>query len=199
MTSHDQHGACVYVKAFWDSWPFHKSWWPPVRKRRVSMLALTPSIWKNNYHWDSKEALKCNTATTTNHGNNNYLLHHFIHSLWLQCWCHWGCLSLALSSQCWSPCRRLWRLCQDTQPNLPVLLPLLPSHRCHQQSGGLRLFSLQCWQCLHDLLRHLSWSFPEMLPVKPSNCLHDWQQPPSHHFKVEFQYLCTLWHKGTLA
>ena len=31
--------------------------------------------------------------------------------------------------------RRLWRLCRDAQLILPVLLPLLLSHRCHQQSG----------------------------------------------------------------
>ena len=53
----------------------------------------------------------------------------------------------------WSPCRRLWSLCQDAQLNLPALLPLLLSHRCHQQSGDRWLFCLQCWQCLHDLLK----------------------------------------------
>ena len=31
---------------------------------------------------------------------------------------------------------RLWRFCQDAQLNLPVLLPLLLSHQCHQLSGG---------------------------------------------------------------
>ena len=35
------------------------------------------------------------------------------------------------------PCRRLWRLCQDAQLNLPVHLPLPLSHQCHQQNGGL--------------------------------------------------------------
>ena len=54
-------------------------------------------------------------------------------------------------AQLWSPCCRLWRLCQDAQLNLPVLPPLLLSHQCHQQSRGLWLFCLQCWQCLHDL------------------------------------------------
>ena len=39
-----------------------------------------------------------------------------------------------------------------------VLLSLLLSHRCYHQSGDWWLFSLQCWQCLHDLLRRLSWS-----------------------------------------
>ena len=34
-----------------------------------------------------------------------------------------------------SPCRRLWRLCRDTQLILQNLLSLLLSHRCHQQSG----------------------------------------------------------------
>ena len=75
---------------------------------------------------------------------------------------HWCCLSSAWSSQHWSPCCRLWRLCQDIQLNLPVLLPLLLNHQCHQQSGGWWLFYLQCWQCLCDLLRRLSWSFPEI-------------------------------------
>ena len=36
-----------------------------------------------------------------------------------------------------SPCRRLWRLCRDAQLILPVLLPLLLSHRCHQQKRRL--------------------------------------------------------------
>ena len=49
--------------------------------------------------------------------------------------CHWCCLSSAWSSRQGSPCRRLWRLCRDAQLILPVLLPLLLSHRCHQQSG----------------------------------------------------------------
>ena len=64
-------------------------------------------------------------------------------------------LSSAWSSQHWSPCRRLWRLCQDAQLNLPALLPLLLSLQCHQQSGGWWLFCFQCWQYLCDLLRRL--------------------------------------------
>ena len=72
------------------------------------------------------------------------------------------CLSSAWSSWHWSPCRRLWRLCRDAQLSLPVFLPLLLSHQCHQQSGGWWLFCLQYWQCLHDLLRRLLWSFPEI-------------------------------------
>ena len=56
------------------------------------------------------------------------------------CWCHWCCLSSAWSSRHWSPCRRLWRLCLDAQLISPVLLPLLLSHRCHQQSGDWWLF-----------------------------------------------------------
>ena len=71
-------------------------------------------------------------------------------------------LSSTWSSRHWSPCRRLWRLFQDAQLNLPVLLHLLLSHQCHQQSGGWRLFCLQYWQCLHDLLMRLPWSFPEI-------------------------------------
>ena len=59
------------------------------------------------------------------------------------CWCHWCSLSSAWSSQHWSPCRRLWRLCRDTQLILPVFLPLLLGHRCHQQSGDWWLFCLQ--------------------------------------------------------
>ena len=59
-----------------------------------------------------------------------------VHLLWSLCWCYWCCLSSAWSSRHWSPCRRLWRLCQDAQLNMPVLLPLLLSHQCHQQSGG---------------------------------------------------------------
>ena len=68
----------------------------------------------------------------------------------------------AWSSLHWSPCRMLYRLCRGAQLILPLLLPLLLSHRCHEQSGEWWLFCLQCWQCLHDLLRHLSWSFSEI-------------------------------------
>ena len=78
------------------------------------------------------------------------------------CLCHWCCLSSAWSSRHWSPCRRLWRLCRDVKLILPVLLPLLLLHRCNQQSGDWWLFCLQCWQCLRDLLRRLSWSFQEI-------------------------------------
>ena len=78
------------------------------------------------------------------------------------CWCHWCCLSSASSSRCWSPCRWLWRLCRDAQLILPALPPVVLSHWCHQQSRDWWLFCLQCWQCLRDLLRHLSWSFPEI-------------------------------------
>ena len=66
-----------------------------------------------------------------------------VHSLWSLCWCHW-CLSSAWSSRHWSACRRLWRLCQDAQLNLPVLLPLLLSHqwrhRQHQHWQGWNQF-----------------------------------------------------------
>ena len=78
------------------------------------------------------------------------------------CWCHWCRLSSAWSSRHWSPCRRLWRFRRDTQLILPVLLPLLQSHRCHQQSRDWWLFCLRCWQSLRDRLRRLSWSFPEI-------------------------------------
>ena len=44
------------------------------------------------------------------------------------------CFSSAWSSRHWSPCRRLWRLCQDAQLILTVLLALLLSHRCHQKA-----------------------------------------------------------------
>ena len=71
-------------------------------------------------------------------------------------------LSSAWSSRYWSPCHRLCTLCRDAQLILPVLTLLL-SHRCHQQSGDWWLLCLQCWRCLCDLLRRLSWSFPECL------------------------------------
>ena len=49
-------------------------------------------------------------------------------------------------------------LCVDASSSSFLL-----SHRCHQQSGDWwLLFCLQCWQCLHDLLRPLSWSSPEI-------------------------------------
>ena len=54
----------------------------------------------------------------------------------------------------------LWKLCRDTQLIVPVILLLLLGHQCHQQSRDWWLFCLQCWQCHHDLLRRLSWSFP---------------------------------------
>ena len=101
----------------------------------------------------------------------NYKLSQGIWSLWLSqasvhvleslCEGRWCCLSSAWSSRHWSLCRRLWRLCRDAQLILPVLLPLLLSYRCHQQSGDWWLFCLQCWQCLHDLLKRLSWSLEE--------------------------------------
>ena len=74
-------------------------------------------------------------------------------------WCY---LSSAWFSRHWSPCHRLWRLCRDTQLILQIL-PLLLSHQCHKQSQDWWLFCLQCWQCLHDLLRCVSWHFPDML------------------------------------
>ena len=52
-------------------------------------------------------------------------------------------LSSAQSSWHWSPRCRLWRLCRDAQLIFPVLISLLLSHQCHQQSGGWWLFCLQ--------------------------------------------------------
>ena len=72
------------------------------------------------------------------------------------------CLSLTWSSQHWSPCCTLCRLCQDTQLILLVLPPILLSHQCHRQSRNWWLFYFECWQCLCDLLRRLSWSFPKI-------------------------------------
>ena len=87
-----------------------------------------------------------------------------VHSLWSLCWCHWCCLSSAWSSRHWSPCRRLWRLCQDAQLKMPGLLPLLLSHQCHHQSGGWWLF-FQFGLFFTNLLIYLLtlktfWDFP---------------------------------------
>ena len=56
---------------------------------------------------------------------------------------------------------------------LPVLVPLLLSHRCHQQSTDWWLFCLKCWHCLLDLLMRLSWSFPK----SSSENKHPWWAP----------------------
>ena len=55
-------------------------------------------------------------------------------------------LSPAWSSWHWSPCQRLWRLCQDAQLNLPVLLPLLLSNQCQQQISCERLVCFTKYQ-----------------------------------------------------
>ena len=116
-----------------------------------------------------------------------------VHLLWSLCWCHWCCLSSAWSSQHWSQCRRLWRLCWDAQLILPVLLPLLLSHWCRQQSGGWWLFCLKWWQCCYDLLRRLSWSFPEI-------CWRVWVRvdiPVRLQLWLGTSLLCCCW-KGLL-
>ena len=87
----------------------------------------------------------------------------------------------------WSPCRWLRGLSWDAQLILPVL-PLLLSHRCRQRSGDRWLFCLQCWQCLRDHLRRLSWSFPkicwrgwwEYTSLSDSNCCSE----PVHYAAV---------------
>ena len=84
----------------------------------------------------------------------------FVRLLCSPCWCSCCCLSSTWSFRHWSPCRRLRRLCRGTPHILPVLLPLLLSHRCHQESGDWWLLSLQWWQCLRDLPRYMPWSFP---------------------------------------
>ena len=68
---------------------------------------------------------------------------------WSLCWCYWCCLSSAWSSRHWSPCHRLWMFCQDAELNLPVPLPLLLSHQCHQRSRRWWLF------CLHNRHKQL--------------------------------------------
>ena len=45
------------------------------------------------------------------------------------------------------------------QLNLPVLLPFLLSHQCHQQSGGWWLFCLQCWHSMLFVLLYADGSF----------------------------------------
>ena len=85
--------------------------------------------------------------------------------------------------------RRLWRLFRDAQLILPVLLLLLLSHRCHQQCGDWWSFCLQCWQCLHDLLRSLSWSFPEI-------CWRGWERvdiPVGLKLMFRTSLLCCCW------
>ena len=112
-----------------------------------------------------------------------------LHLLWSLCWCHWCYLSSAWSSQHWSPCRRLSRLCRNAQLILPVLLPLQLSHRWHQQSGGWWLFCLQCWQGLRDLLRHLPWSFRE-------TCWRGWVRvdiPVRLQLLFRTSILCCCW------
>ena len=68
-----------------------------------------------------------------------------VHLLWSPCWCRWCCLSSTWSPSHWSQCRKLWKLCRVAQLILPVL-PLMLSHRRHQQSGDWWLFCLQSWQ-----------------------------------------------------
>ena len=99
------------------------------------------------------------------------------------------CLSSAWSSRHWSPCHRLWRLCRGAQLILPVILPLLLSPRRHQQSGDWWFLCLWCWQCLHDLLRHLSWSFPEI-------CWREWVRvviPIGFQLLFGTSLLCCCW------
>ena len=77
----------------------------------------------------------------------------FVHSLWILYWCYWCCLSWAWSSRHWSPCRRLRRLCRDAQLILPVLLPLLLSHQCHQQSRAcLQRLTVPSWSSKASVL-----------------------------------------------
>ena len=117
------------------SWRASRAWNP-------HQLYLSPDTWSL---WQSKAS---------------------VHLLWSLCWCHWCCLSSAWSSRHWSPCRRLWRLCHLIYAHLTLpVLPLLLSHRCHQQSGDWWFFCLQCWQCLHDLLRRLSSATLQSLTI----------------------------------
>ena len=96
-----------------------------------------------------------------------------VHSLWSLCRCHWCCLSSAWSSRHWFPCRRLWRLCQDAQLNLPVLLPLLLSHQCHQQSGDWWLFRLQCWQVI--LVITFTSTIKSKMKVENDGTVSNWE------------------------
>ena len=47
---------------------------------------------------------------------------------------------VTVSSSCPFTCHRLRRLCWDAQRILPILLPFLLSHQCHQQRGDWWLF-----------------------------------------------------------
>ena len=113
----------------------------------------------------------------------------FIRLLWPPCWCRWCCLPSAWSIRHWSPCWRQWSLYQDDQLILPVLLPLLLSHRCHQLSEDWWLFCLQCWQRLRDLMRRLSWSFTEI-------CWRGWVRidiPVGPQLMFGTSLLCCRW------
>ena len=83
---------------------------------------------------ESNSGLETSSVITEPSTWNLWLSQASVHLLQSLCWCHRCCLSSAWSSQHWPPCCRLWRHCQDTHLILPVLLPLLVSHRCHQQS-----------------------------------------------------------------
>ena len=97
-------------------------------------------------------------------------------------WCHWRCLPSAWSSRHWSPCCRLWRVCQDAQLILPVLLPLPLSHQCHQQSGdcsasnadyAFMMFWGNCQVHFHKYFKEGGW---EETFLSDSKCL----QPVSY-------------------
>ena len=96
----------------------------------LSMLLLSVLPWRVSQAWSPHQLWLSPGILSL------WLSQASVHSLWSLCWCHWCCLSSAWSSRHWSLRRRLWRLCQDSQLNLPVLLPLLLSHQCHQQSRG---------------------------------------------------------------
>ena len=70
---------------------------------------------------------------------------------WSLCWCHWCCLPSARSSRHWSPCRRLWTLCRDTQLNFAS----------SSSSPAKKSMSSAKWRlviCLPPILSVPSWS-----------------------------------------
>ena len=69
-----------------------------------------------------------------------------INLLWSLCWCCWCCQLVLLGTDLYW----LWKLCQDAQLILPVLILLLS--QWYQPSRYWWLVCLQCQQCFHDLL-----------------------------------------------
>ena len=124
------------------SWSWEKYPFPSKLVSALSMLLFSVLSWSVSQAWNPHQ-LWLSPGTWS-----LWLSQASVHLFWSLCWCHRCCLSSAWSSQHWSPCHRLWRLCRGSLQHTQKWFTTTSSKSCMLDPIPTSLVK----KCLNDLV-----------------------------------------------